>query len=896
MAGGRLTSPLKFLLLFIIIGLSHKSFAQKITASFNNKTLTNTLNSLSSRYNLKIAFDTQLADKTVINKSVSNASIDDALLALLEGTDLNMRRMGDVYMIIKNAPKPIEETKKEVPAPQKKNSYYVSGIIRDKLSGESLPYATVYLSKNHIGMPANSDGFFTFETNSPDSVYFVISYVGYQPLAMSAQPKITPKTQTIFVEPQTIKEVIVKDKAEVFDNSGANVEKLKFNPSKLNNIPSIVELDITTPLQMLPSINATGENSGGLSIRKSAPDKTLIIYDGFTIYHMNHFFGAFSSINTKTVKDIQIYKSGFGANYGGSSSGIIEITGKSGNMQKTVVDVGIDMLAVDGKVEIPVVKDKCSFIFAGRRSFTDKLQTPLYTSMFENARYDFNSYYRVPPAAFKSDSKNPKYYYDDVYSKLAIKISENNNLSASIFSSYDNLHFNQSEAFPKILENTDWGTKGASLRWTSNISKKWNLEFIAGASKTMFNYDFTDSIQRTRNRLRLPGQITFYVIRKNKIDSWMQNGNLTLNNNISLSNKLKIETGIALQNFNSLYNYSKESYINNLAVTDTLKDYNNKARLRSIWLQFNISGEKWALKPGIRFNNYNLINRSYPELRLSSIYKLNDKILFKAAAGNYFQFVNKINLVKKGDYRSAWVISDGKKIPVVASASASLGMNINVSSTFNIDIEGFYKSMFNQISSFQEYRASQNSAKIVEATYRYNSNIKGIDFLARETVGPYQLWLSYTLSKSLSISKNTSNPIKYPSDDDQPHEAKVLNMYKLHSWVFSLSGIYGSGIVWDQYILDENLRLSPSYTKNGAQVPAYLRIDGGVNYSFKIKGTELKIGSNFYNLLNRKNVIQKFDKLSETPLQDVNQGINPLEETSVKGLGFSYNFFLNFIF
>jgi hypothetical protein len=870
-------------------------WAQKTSFKYSNQPLTQALNSLSEKYNLKIAFDTKIADKTIINTSASNVSIEEALASMVNETGLMVQQMGDVYMII---PKPVSDNKTElvIEFPKEKVRTFICGVVRDKLSGESLPYASIYLSEKHIGTNTNADGYFRMEVEAEDTILFAANYVGYLPVAFKALPKEKPSTITILLEPQVniLQEVVVRDRLDVFDNSGLNVERVKFSPSKMNNIPSITELDIMAPMQMLPGINATNENAGGFRIHNSAPDKTLIVYDGFTLYHMNHFFGAFSSINNKTVKDVQVYKNGYSPKSGGSAAGLIEITGKSGNMQKPIINIGADMLAADAELEIPIIKNKCSFLFAGRRSFTDVLRTPLYTTMFKNARYDFNSYYRKPPVAFTSDKSDPEYFYSDFNTKLTLRTSENSTISLSGFVSSDELTFSQIIAYPKMMEKTEWGTSGISLRWSGKIAQNWQSEVILGKSKSDFDYSFSDTTERERKRL---SGIQYNYINKNSaIDSWLKNTSLNWSNSFLISKNQEIEAGFSIQKFRSLYNYSASTYFNEVNIQDTTRTYQKTALLNSLWTQYKLSGERWELKPGFRISKYSITNKVYPEFRLSALYKINPLVTLKANTGNYSQFINKVNILPQGDFRSVWVVSDEEKVPVVKSFSTTAGANIAITSNINLDFEAYYITTNSLVSSLEIYRIANNTVRLGKTNWLYDQQVKGIDILLKQTYGNYQWWTAYTLSQSLSTTSQNGNSAEYPSDNDQLHEIKMLHMLKLGNWVLSMNGIYGSGITWNDYELNENYRLSKDYQRNGSRVPAYLRIDAGLNYSFRIGKSECKLGSNLFNIFDKKNIIQRFNKLSPTPVLDTAQGLDPIQENSIYGLGFSYNFFFNIVF
>jgi hypothetical protein len=865
--------------------------AQKVSAHYTNQPLTVALNALSNKYNLKIAFDTEMADKILVNVSINNATSYDALKALVNGTGLSVQRMGDVFMIVpKVEPAPTPEPVKE------KIRTFISGVVRDKASGESLPFASVYLSESHIGTNTGADGYFRIEVDAPDSVLFAVNYVGYLPTVFKSLPKEKPPVQVILLEAriETLPEVVVSQRIEVFDNSGTNVERVKFSPSGMNNIPSLAELDIMAPLQMLPGINATNENAGGFRLHNTAPDKTLIVYDGFTLYHMNHFFGAFSSVNNKTVKDVQVYKNGYGPQSGGSVGGIIEITGKSGNMQKPVVNVGIDMLAADAEMEIPLIKNKASVLLAGRRSYTDVFPTSLYHTMFKNVRYDFTSYYRKPPVAFSSDKNDPEYFYNDANAKLTLRASPNSVFSLSGFTSNDKLSFSQMISFPKMLENSQWGTSGASIRWAGKLSENWQSDIVAGASQAEFNYTFSDSI--IKERKRLTGTTYHHVNKNSAIDSWLKNVSINWNNTFQLSKHQQLEAGVAVQKFRSLYNYSANASLNDINIQDTTRSYLKTARLNSLWFQYKMSGETWEIKPGLRLNHYSPIGKVYPEFRIAALYKVKPSLTLKANAGNYNQFVNKINILPQGDFRSVWVVSDGEKSPVVSSLSFTGGFNWAIASTVNLDVETYYIETNSLVSSIEEYKIANSTVKLGKSNWHFDQDIKGIDILLKQTYGNYQWWTAYTLAQSESTTTRKGNSMKYPSDNDQLHELKMLHLLKLGDWVFTLSGVYGSGVPWNDYQLTESYRLREDAIKNNARVSAYLRMDAGLNYSFRLGGSECKLGGNFFNVLDKTNVIQRFNKLSSTPVLDISQGLDPIQENNIYGLGFSYNFFFNVAF
>ena len=51
-----------------------------------------------------------------------------------------------------------------------------------------------------------------------------------------------------------------------------------------------------------------------------------------TVYHVDHFFGFFSAFNSEAIKDVQVYKSSFPSKFGGRLSSVVNLTGKTGNL------------------------------------------------------------------------------------------------------------------------------------------------------------------------------------------------------------------------------------------------------------------------------------------------------------------------------------------------------------------------------------------------------------------------------------------------------------------------------------------------------------------------------------------------------------------------------------
>ena len=111
-------------------------------------------------------------------------------------------------------------------------------------------------------------------------------------------------------------------------------------------------------------------------MRGGSIDQNLVLLDEAPVYNSSHLFGFFSVFNPDAVKDVKLYKGGIPARYGGRLSSILDVRMKEGNNKNLAINGGIGAIFSRLSVEAPIIKDKASFIIAGRRSYADILAQP----------------------------------------------------------------------------------------------------------------------------------------------------------------------------------------------------------------------------------------------------------------------------------------------------------------------------------------------------------------------------------------------------------------------------------------------------------------------------------------------------------------------------------------
>jgi ferric enterobactin receptor len=876
----------------VLIFLTGSVTAQSIIVNENfvDTELADALKRIRKNYGVKIAYDNQLVESIRVTENIQNAPLDQALKKLLDGTGLGHRSLNDKVIIIPQ-PSPPPNV---LPV---RTDISVSGVIKDEETGETLPNATVYITGTMSGTTTNTDGFFSLVKIPSDTCSVTINYLGYvaQKIYLRDIKDLNKMFVSLRADRKVLKEVVVTDSYESPLEVTDEVSKSAFDPKALTSLPSMGEHDIFRTLQLLPGVGGTNESSAGLVIRGSVPSQNLVLLDGFTIYHLDHFFGVFSAINADFIKDVQIFKGGFEAKYGGRVSGVVDITGKSGNTNYVKGTFGINLISTNATIEIPIGK-KVSMLFSTRRAYSDIIQSNLYRNLFDVARNNDDQIKR-PFENAKLDAIDPTFYFYDFNSKVTYRPSRKDNISLSIYGGKDDLFGNKADSLSDISQNisfketleesTVWGNNGLSLRWGRQWTTKFYTNFKISGSNFFRDYDFKYSYRLDSTSFNQQGNFEF--VQENRVDD----SNLAIDHEWLISKRLTLEFGLSAMEYKIHYKTAANGTVGD--------ERDEKGNIGSLYTTAKIRlSEKLQASIGIRSNHHQINKEWYTEPRVALNYKINNQFSLKGAVGRYYQFVN---LIQYDDpyvgIQNFWAFSNKNGVPIIESNHYIAGATLRLNG-FLFDVEGYYKDVegvveFNPVPYFVK-DGVLDQGLLVNGSGR----MSGVDFLIQKEVGKYKGWISYSWSKSLHSFPSIEDGTFYPSLQDQPHEIKLINMLRLGRWDLSCTWVYGSGKPFPEYQItyftDSNGNVEDFVVtkdqKNYNRLPAYHRLDVSASYNFLIGKAFGQIGLSIFNIYDQKNV--KTRKLSipflERTLQTPNQ---PLPEyRDLQLIGFTPTFFL----
>ena len=333
----------------------------------------------------------------------------------------------------------------------------LSGYVSDLESDESLIGVSVLLPELNTGTITNEYGFFSLTL--PAGVYTVqIRYLGFETLTreLSLNEDVNENFE-LTPQAEVLDEVIVEENIELLNvrNPQMSVNKLAINTIK--KIPAVLgEVDVIKSITLLPGVTNAGEGASGFNVRGGAADQNLILLDEAILFNSSHLFGFFSVFNPDAIKDIQLYKGGIPASYGGRASSVLNIYQKEGNRKKFESEGGIGLISSRLLLEGPLKKEKSSFLIGGRSSYAH-LFLPLIESVDNN-----------------------KAYFYDLNTKLSYTLNDRNTIYLSGYFGRDVFDIDN-------LFDLAYGNSVANFRWNHLFSNK----LFSNLSLIYSDYDYT---------------------------------------------------------------------------------------------------------------------------------------------------------------------------------------------------------------------------------------------------------------------------------------------------------------------------------------------------------------------------------------------------------------------
>ena len=738
----------------------------------------------------------------------------------------------------------------------------ISGYVSDLESDESLIGVSVLLQELNTGTITNEYGFFSLTL--PAGVYTVqIRYLGFETLTreLSLNEDVNENFE-LTPQAEVLDEVIVEENIELLNvrNPQMSVNKLAINTIK--KIPAVLgEVDVIKSITLLPGVTNAGEGASGFNVRGGAADQNLILLDEAILFNSSHLFGFFSVFNPDAIKDIQLYKGGIPASYGGRASSVLNIYQKEGNRKKFESQGGIGLISSRLLLEGPLKKEKSSFLIGGRSSYAH-LFLPLIESVDNN-----------------------KAYFYDLNTKLSYTLNDRNTVYMSGYFGRDVFDIDN-------LFDLAYGNSVANFRWNHLFSNKlfsnlsliysdydytldfglaefdWNL----GITNFNFKYDFKHYLNdKTKLEYGLNG--IYYKFDPGFIQPTAENSPVQarkLENKFAfenavyagvsyqLSSKINLQAGLRLSNF--------------LRLGQKMNTYANDNPL--LYIESSQIYEEAQPTGSVTYSKGEVIKSfTYPEPRFSMAYQLDSDQSFKLSFNRMAQYLHLISNTNSPTPIDVWAPS-GKYIDPQLLDQVAVGyFKIFDNNRYNLEVEAFYKTIQNRLDYIDGAELIANDA-IEQILLTGQARAGGLEVLFRKNEGKLTGWIAYTLSRSEQQTPGrTSSEVGinygnwYATPYDKTHDISITTNYDLNKrWNLNANFIYQTG----QPITYPNAQYQfsgfsiPNFeSRNSSRLPAYHRLDVSAVYSPKKRSGEWVFG--IYNFYNRKNAASiRFQENLET--------------------------------
>lgn len=825
----------------------------KISFSFQDQTLKSAVSVLEKEYDLIFAYNERLlAEKRITTVTTTNTKLESALKKLFHPFQLDFELISGQYVLLK--PKRFASKKNQSKSPEKIPS--ICGYVIDDLTDQPLAFANVFVGGTNKGVYTDDKGYFVLQGPFKTTDSLVMSYIGYIRKRLPIRDLVNKPCirERLKIPESTMVDILIEDQAIALLRSSESGTGMKFQPDEMGMLPGWGDNDILRMAQLLPGIQSSNESASDLHIRGGAADQNLVLWDGIPVYHTGHFFGIFSAFNPYAVNEMSVFRSGFGARYGGRVSGMIEIDAKPGNLDSLQAAIGGNLISLYAYINIPLVENKSALLLAVRRSFTDIIQTRTFTNLFNQLAGEG----KIADNLREAEEQNidillePKLYFTDFNAKYVVKASENSTGSISFYAGDDFLDyqvlFEDDNLFFNTTDKVELGNWGLSATWEKNWTPQWSSNWKLVLTQFENSYGFEASLDTME---RSP----FLINQTNGL------GELTL----KFDNSWRFTPAHSLH-FGYQFTGLRADYKFHFAEADSVDFRDIEESLEGQFhhfygdFDFNLPN-KLGIDFGLRLTNINETELLFWEPRLSiDWFPFGKSLHFKVAVGKYFQFVSQI--VEENDLglgEEIWILSqEDRGFPVLEATQVSGGFWWK-NKGWLIDVEA-YRKRLNNLSSLN-LRSNLGTPTGFDAG---QADIYGIDVLIKKKWKHYNTWLSYSLGEIQYDFNNLNDGLSFPASHDQLHSLKWTNLWDYNRWEFSFSWNYGSGRPFtdveeisllpdpETEELEYQLQFEPI---NNSRLPAYHRLDLSGHYKFRFMDrVQCKVGLSIFNVYNRRNL------------------------------------------
>ena len=793
------------------------------------------MDSLETKYGLLWSYKPEDVEGKIVTADLETKDLNELLFKVMVQHGLSFEIINDKYIILKPDTLPLE----------------ICGNIRDRVSDQVLPAANVFIQGTTIGVSSDDHGDFRF--NIPPSQkhkQITVSYLGYKSASFSLFDFVQGDCLNIVMEVDMIdlEEYVIIE----YLTGGVNMSKegasITIEPNEITNFPGQVEPIIQEAIQLLPGVKNPSPKVSDLFIRGGTPDQNLLLWESIPVYHSAHYFGMISAINPYIIESADVYRSGFGVEYGGRLAGVVDMTAYN-NKEKYGVGFNMTHVYMDGYSPMDFGNDG-GITFSLRKSYDDLLSTPTsdnITAVNQQGLLLGDQEITTLPDHISVDDR---FDFIDAQVKISTSISSKDRISFSTIyadnSFTDRIQDRRREEYQ--LDSMDLNNLGLNLQWNRMWNKDWSSELRFIHADYSYRYDY-QIFNEVKNKSRLRGC---------KANSITDN-QLQLDVQGKFSPSVSARIGYHLINYDLSFEVEEDS-----PKTKKIDDRDDSdSQLHAIYTNFRVDPtQKLSLTPGIRISYFGKNETMYFEPRINLNYSINQSWSVNAFAGRFKQFVSQLTVFRgnnSGISTPLWVLGGSKESPVQSADYLQVGV-VFLKNSWVVDFQAYTRGVSGLTSRAFDFKTTEIDEPILG-----KSEIKGIDILIKKRFKNFKSWLSYSYSDVI-FNFNSLTERQFPADFNQPHTLAWTNQWTKGKLGLSLGYRYGSGLPYttmDAFNVDSDQNQDFQYTPiygalNGQRLTSFQELNFSAQFTTSfLAESRLYIAFSLINILDRENVYDR---------------------------------------
>jgi len=698
----------------------------------------------------------------------------------------------------------------------------LNGYVVDAETKETLISATVAVTGTRLGAATNKSGYFSIKGIPAGRHTVVVTYLGYQRLEREVTVRDGESQKLTFElvpSSTTTREVTVRADREI-EKREITVSRVNIPVAELQQLRIGGEADLFRSLQFLPGVLTSSQISSGLYIRGGSPDQNLVLIDGSTIYNPSHLFGFFSTFNPDAVKDVELIKGGYPAEYGGRLSAVLNVTQKDGNREKLEGIASAGLISSRLSLQGPVGNG--SWFIGGRRTYLDLIM-----------------------GLIPEDPENPlpNFWFYDANAKITQDITDNDRVFLSGFVSRDRLKLDGSG----LEVEMGMGNQTGSLRWTHIFGD----DLFTTANITASRYETYFKGDQAGFEFGVENSITDYSA-KAAIE-WFATEDFTA----------KAGAEVTKFGFEYLQNFSGRSD-SSAGESDERRGGRMELKVPDwVWagygqLNYQIS-PLLSLQAGVHANYLDLRDIWTIDPRFAARLQVQPELAVKAAWGVYHQYL-RLATLPDFSFFDTWLPTDSTVVPS-RSVHYVLGFESEPFEGYEANIDLYYKTL-EDISELNQFATQAD--RVNEVFFSGDGTAYGAELFVQKKTGDLTGWVGYALGWVNATFDSINGGRQFRPKYDRRHDLKIVGNYRLNErWEIGASFTFQSGQSYTG--VSSRFRTSLPGQSTGADVtvpadryglrlPPSHQLNVNVNYNTTLFDLPMRLLLDVYNVYSRRDI------------------------------------------